>query len=345
MLMVIAGAGASYDSIPSRHPGSGANEEMRLPLADALFESRVLFEEILREIPQAMPIAPLLQNRKNGASVEDILARFASEAVSYPDRQVQLAAVRFYLQAIIARCEEGWYRNTQLPTNMMVLVDQIESFRAKRQRPIFVTFNYDRLIENALENRGQSFGSLDDYWRDDRTNVFKLHGSVDWVRPIARIDATQYGGSVWETARQVASRIAELPKPGEIVPWSAIPGSRTRDMLAVPAIAIPLKGKDSFECPDSHVQALRQALPKVTTIVTIGWRGAEAHFLKLLQDHCRQAIQVICVARNQAEAEEPIANLSSALSRAQCVGVGGGFTGFVHEFGIERLLNITWAEE
>jgi hypothetical protein len=342
MLMVIAGAGASYDSIPSRPPGYGGNETLRLPLADALFESRGHFEDIQREIPQVMPIAPVLQSRRGGASVEDLLAHFASQAAAYPDRQVQLAAVRFYLQALIAGCEEGWYRSTQLPTNMMVLLDQIESYRAGRARPIFVTFNYDRLIENALENRGQSFSSLADYCYSDRTNVFKLHGSVNWVRPLARLDAAEFGGSVWDIARQVTNRIAEFPKPGDIVPWAAIPGSRTRDMLAVPAIAIPLKGKDAFECPDAHIEALRSALPGVRTIVTIGWRGAEAHFLKLLSDHCRQAIEVICVAGTVTEAQEPIAHLNGALSRAHCVGVGGGFTRFVLDFGLERLLNITW---
>ena len=59
--MIIAGAGASYDSVPSRPAAKDPNHGDRLPLADALFDSRPLFEVIQREIPQVMQIATFLQ--------------------------------------------------------------------------------------------------------------------------------------------------------------------------------------------------------------------------------------------------------------------------------------------
>jgi hypothetical protein len=40
MLMVVFGAGASYDSIPSRVPSGAIKLEERLPLADELFDDR-----------------------------------------------------------------------------------------------------------------------------------------------------------------------------------------------------------------------------------------------------------------------------------------------------------------
>ena len=56
MLMVIFGAGASYDSVPTYSPpstfiptrGDTANKHHRPPLANELFESRPLFAETIQ---------------------------------------------------------------------------------------------------------------------------------------------------------------------------------------------------------------------------------------------------------------------------------------------------------
>jgi len=143
-----------------------------------------------------MQVAPSLLYRAAGESVEDVLGRYASEVAEYPHRETQLAAVRFYLQGIIWQCEDGWYRGEkQVATNLMALIDQIEKSRGTRERPIFVTFNYDRLIENALQNRGQSFSSIQDYIFPGAIRVIKLHGSVDWLRIIQSIDTSRFGGN------------------------------------------------------------------------------------------------------------------------------------------------------
>lgn len=49
----------------------------------------------------------------------------------------------------------------------------------------------------------------------------------------------------------------------------------------VPAIAIPVKDKRSFECPQTHITALQKAIRNTTSLVTIGWRGLEAQFGEL----------------------------------------------------------------
>jgi len=107
VLLVIVGAGASYDSIPSRRPGESRLELSRPPLANELFESRPLFETIQRYLPQVMQIAPSLLNRPKGESVEDVLERYSSQAGDYPQREIQLAAVRFYLQGIVPVVESA----------------------------------------------------------------------------------------------------------------------------------------------------------------------------------------------------------------------------------------------
>jgi hypothetical protein len=343
VLLVIVGAGASYDSIPSRQPNSAVPDPYRLPLADQLFESRELFEGIQRQLPQVMQIAPSLLIRRRGESVEDVLERYASQAGEYGERQQQLAAVRFYLQGIIHGCEENWYRaGKQVATNLMQLIDQIECARRGRRRALYVTFNYDRLIENALENRGQVFASMDDYVRPDQANLIKLHGSVDWMRRIQRLDSKEFGGPAWTIARQIADAIGTLPSPGAVERTTAVPSSYVDGHLALPAIAIPVKNKSAFECPETHLASMKAALKHTRTILTIGWRGAETHFLNELIRAGLAGITGICIAGNSSDAAQTAAALGSVMPGSDFEPYARGFTTFVAENGIERLLNLTW---
>src|SRR5262245_39128365 len=179
--MVVVGAGASFDSISARPVGRRDPDEMRPPLADHPFDPRGPFEVIQRHLPRMMAVVPNLFRRPDGQSVEDVLARYSDEANTNSERLIQLAAIRYYIQTVIGTCENGWYRNSPVPMNMMALVDQMEQFRSKGDRPFLVTFNYDRIIEAALGIRDRTFVTLDDYVPSDDYQVFKLHGSVDWL--------------------------------------------------------------------------------------------------------------------------------------------------------------------
>jgi hypothetical protein len=53
--------------------------------------------------------------------------------------------------------------------------------------------------------------------------------------------------------------------------------------VQIPALAMPMLDKTSFECPPGHLEALKQALPAVQHVLIIGWRAAEPHVLDLLK--------------------------------------------------------------
>lgn len=89
MLLVIFGAGASYDSVPHLPPSRANNasqsnfghviqrsvakyEEFRPPLANQLFEDRSLFMAALQSFPECKPIIPLL---RGGQPVEQQLSK------------------------------------------------------------------------------------------------------------------------------------------------------------------------------------------------------------------------------------------------------------------------------
>lgn len=75
MLMVVFGAGASFDSFPFVPPRPDVQTPDRPPLAAELFSDRDQFNNVLRNYPDCQTIVPYL--RRAGVSVEEELAVFA----------------------------------------------------------------------------------------------------------------------------------------------------------------------------------------------------------------------------------------------------------------------------
>jgi hypothetical protein len=112
MLMVVFGAGASYDSIDVKPPGSSQpgwyiDEEFRPPLAKDLFGFRGLFADAMANFEKLQPIVPILRHA-GAKNVETVLRELQDEAGDYPERLRQLMAVRYYLHFVIRECERRW---------------------------------------------------------------------------------------------------------------------------------------------------------------------------------------------------------------------------------------------
>lgn len=346
MLMVIAGAGASFDSIPFELPYEEARG-YQLPLANDLFGVSQPFLEIQAQYPALKQIWSRLHIRRDANTVEDVLFELQKDALHNPARHEQLVAVRYYLQELIDTCEQRWYRGRPVPTNMIGLLDQIENERAKqpnRAFPAFVTFNYDRLIEDSLSNRGFSFDSMDSYVAPKRPPLFKLHGSVNWVRSISRMQVTPRDGSRREVSKSMAESFSQLTRDqfGEIQMVRSISSVLSEHGANLPAIAIPIKGK-SFECPEGHIQKLKEVLPQVRCILTVGWRGEEDHFLAELKAYAKGPIEGICVGKDRADADPIAKRLMRALPNARFAAYEGrGFSQFVRDNAVDQLLALAW---
>src|SRR2546429_7337439 len=113
MLMVILGAGASFDSLPAQaRTGPGAafpHFPERPPLADELFDNRPNFGEAMYKFRYCQRIVPMLQ-RRYGKSLEQRLQELADEATDYSARAQQLMSIRYYIQYILWNSEDGWLR-------------------------------------------------------------------------------------------------------------------------------------------------------------------------------------------------------------------------------------------
>lgn len=308
MLLVIFGAGASYDSVAHIPPPGRATtlgfELQRPPLANQLFDGRRPFVESMQRYPDFKALATEL---RFGGQIERQLAVFEQQAKTFPDRHRQLAAIRYYLHDILWHCEKGWSTYHHGVTNHLTFIDAVERWRHEVNQDVcFVTFNYDTMIEQAIEERfGWTFADFAAYTSGPPYQLIKLHGSIDWglqldFRPTDVKQVIKAAGP----GLAVTSFYRKVVRPGVVF---------DDDTVGYPAIAIPVENESEFSCPPKHLDALAGVIPQVTKIITIGWRATERHFLKMLHaplTGLRHNVDLMVVSGSQKDGEETINNLA-----------------------------------
>src|SRR6266849_1575931 len=351
MLLVIFGAGASYDSAPSHPPNRGPLPTMiprgidnhRPPLANQLFEERALFAETLERYKQCLAIVPYLRHLGE-RQLEEVLEHLQTEAESYAQGHRQLAAVRYYLHDMLWACGDAWLHEAHGVTNYRTLLDEINRFRKPDETVSLVTFNYDTLLEPGLEDLGFKITRVSDYVEQNpHYKVFKVHGSVNWGQVVSRESFQAPGNVAPPTIERMIAMANELQITESFVLSPTRPMAWVDNEPVFPAIAIPVQAKSKFACPQSHIDCLEKLLPKVTKILIIGWRAMEQHFLRLLAAHLpKRRVLVYIVAGD----EESARNTGEALGRFDIqlkMGLDkGGFTDFILEHRAREFLGIEY---
>lgn len=332
MLMVVFGAGASYDSAPSL-PLGVRPYEFRPPLADELFDDRPSFSDLAQKYARMLPIVPFLRER-GGRSVEQTLERLKAESERYPDRVKQLLAVQFYLREVLLRCGSEWKQQSKGVTNYCTLLAEIAKYQ---QRVLIVTFNYDLLLEDALSAPPHSFkpARIPDYVSSHPMfTVIKIHGSVNWWRIVNPSFGPMSPAELIEEGR--------LQRPSDLFAMDISSQNSGQGFAYLPAIAIPLVTKDEFECPPDHLQKLQDTLPKVTKILFIGWQGKDDKFLDLLSRFTPSLRQCMFVSGTEAEAKKVAGNVMAKFGeRAKgitTVPATGGFSDFIQKSLVDRFI-------
>ncbi len=338
MLMVIFGAGASWDSY-ERLPPPNVNE-YRLPLAKGLFDSR--FGDEYRLFPKCGPLIQRLQ--RPNINVESVLETFQSEANLYPHRRTQLTSVRYYLNYMLSRCQSGWTDSvTKGVTNYQTMLDQIAVQRVAGEKVCLVTFNYDTLLEEAITDAldGVPLNTISDYVASDY-KVIKLHGSINWAHPIRNFKA-QRSSSQDLISDIIASAGALDVDSGSYETVSKDPFQRSPLRPLYPALAIPVQNKQEYECPREHRSVLEQCLPQVTKLLIIGWRANENLFLDTLD---REAVpkkaRIMVVSGSEKGADEVIGRMMARWGvtgiNTDIVPATEGFSNFIFSSEWENFL-------
>ena len=339
-LAIIFGAGASYDFLPTYPPGDNSSHflrDLRIPLANQLFENRPEFASIASRLRRLVPILPELRNRSGDRSVEEVLEELRSVEKDHPywrQRQRELTAIRFYLQQAIWWSELAMLDRAAAISNYTTLIGYIERFRQSEKPVILITFNYDTLIERALSLHFDDFHfkAINDYIRRPTYKLFKLHGSLNWGHPVeddARLNVHKSAEDLRNTIIDLSDSIhyeddqfAVLDEPRIVF----------KEWLYFPAISIPVQTKSHFSCPQKWLPHLDSLLDGVANLLVIGWRGGEEHFLKRVVPILNKNpdFYVTIVSDTETSAKETQARLQIAgLKPARIWIYHGGFTNFI----------------
>ncbi len=318
MLMVIFGAGASYDSCSSFRPVQNQGLlNYRLPLARDLFANLREFRDISRIYPRVQRILPFLENVDN---VEDKLEAYRTEGEGHIERRRQLTAVKYYLRDVIELCQKNWSHHTSGLSNYQAFLDQVSV--GSDHRICFVTFNYDTLLEQALREIDVPVGGMGDYISHVKYGLIKLHGSTDWVHWVPRgamntQNAALGGLNHGSHSKALANgliRAAPNTDVDCVVDHSASVGRQERWRVAwpLPALAIPTVSKHTFVCPPEHLDHLKALIPQVAEIIIVGWRGGESHFLKLVKEGLTRPVRILAACGSAGDSKEPYTRMTAA---------------------------------
>lgn len=340
MLLVILGAGASYDSV---HPDIVEGMESRVrqlqpPLARELFDNRPVFNDFVKRYgcdDLAVTLRAVIRNPDK--SLEEELERLRGR-ISDPRVASELVGLRFYLQAITWECSR-WSQAAGGLTNYGALARHIALILPEDEEVAFVTFNYDTLLEGALSRyKAESFDDLDGYI-SGKYKVFKVHGSADWGRLLREEPGSYLDGD--ELKQWMISRGNHLNIGTVLVRLSGATSRDPSGKPVLPAISIPVQGKtmDSFECDEGHIAALESSLGRFSKVLVIGWAGNEEHFLGMLKRPNPPEYPLVMVVSNGEQAAACTAQ--RLIDRDICATPQlyvDGFSQFIGSDDIERFL-------
>jgi hypothetical protein len=299
-LVVILGAGASRACTP--RPGDA---NYLPPLTADLFSQR--YSPVLSHYPRAEAAAADIRVIvKSGALV---IERFLREQLRESEDEYARRRYRqipLYLQELLVVVSRNYAPH---PDN----IDRLVNAALALQSVVFVTLNYDTILDLRLVHQTGSISSMDDYIRDgEKWALIKLHGSVDWARSVTHPDLVQ---------AQIDNRlIAAFDELGDELDERLDPEIHLRSIqdmqtfrydgsipsLYFPALSVPLGSEDELVCDPSHVEFLRQRLRDADglNLLVIGYSGADQEVLRLLRESENSLRSLLVINQNAEGAEE-----------------------------------------
>jgi hypothetical protein len=345
MLMAIFGAGASYDSV-DLHLAPNMKREVELgisfrpPLANQLFDERPDFIAAMNRHPEMSMLIPRLRwaAEGSGKAVEEVLREIQEEAQTYPLRKSHLMALEFYLADILNEPVTKWLMSTGRATNYAGLLDQIK-YNIGDSPFLFVTFNYDFMLEHAFGDVLLHYFSDDlNSYLGDNLALIKPHGSVDWAQQLGTSSGIPIpiNGTLEQAAIEAAARPDLVAS--EVIFKSAL------NQPWHPAIAIPLDRGKTFVCPQNHLERLSSDLGEVTHILIVGWRATEQHFISKLKERLpkNQALS-LCIVDKGDGGKSTLNNLQDSLPETISFGqveiYSDGFSEFVRRGQVRKWIS------
>jgi hypothetical protein len=282
-VVVIIGAGASY--------ASGEYElSQRPPLTRGLFETgraKALLRTYVLANNASRAVRRLMQ-ADDTVAFEQALRSLREDG--HPHRQQMSLALPPYLQALMLAYSEELHADAE---RYSVLIDELLKLRT---RILFVSLNYDTLLDSNL-GAFAPLQSIDDYISETRQwDLIKPHGSANWYVELDDLfDPTAPPSDL------------RVPKgPIKCVPAKSFPLYIARGALErrdphtlsrrYPAIALPEGPKDRLVLPPQHHDHFVRTLDAAYEIdvLVLGYSALDTEVLDLIA-HSRARIRRMTV--------------------------------------------------
>lgn len=326
--MVIFGAGASFDYT------FDFKRTNRPPLAKDLFSDN--YDEIIKKYPGAFNLS---SNIALSNDIEDYFQKQWERILKTKDEILlsKLINTQYYLHELFQTISKE--HNGNRKNNYSVLTKQAHEYSLDTQENIlFVNFNYDTLIEEALEKTlHYTFNNLSEYIDTENKNIllFKPHGSCNWVKffkqPFIQPNSviTNKLASISDMAKyfyeskfqytEILKLLADDYSVRNGLPERKLVGvmdwNKLREFEYLPQLLIPYKEKDGFAMPDFHTDHLNIFMEGIEDIMIIGWKGTEIKFQELLANKLKGRRLNISIINNDdgTSIKELFANISSSI--------------------------------
>lgn len=294
-LIVLLGAGASYDSISKNHTSHFkennlrgfdfdlSNNYYRPPIVKDIFTplyvNKYLYANCKYKKANIIiaELQKLITNFKQVNFEEEITKIY--QEINNSDATMQFKEMKlnaiidliYYFQELFVHCSRNYIKNT---SNYHDLISRISK---NVKDTLFITFNYDFLLENVIEESFSiKYEGFNDYI-DSYLSIIKLHGSCNWAYNKPMEDLSFIG---------IKKEIESLSEKDLFIRNDIY--STDHKFKYFPAMVLPLNGKgDYFEkkfiCPKSHIEKAKQNLSVANKLLIIGWSGHDDHLFDLLK--------------------------------------------------------------
>ena len=365
-MLVILGAGASHDCLPSTISdetfvngtvvGGAHLSQLRPPLTQQLAELGTLSNWFANRWDSAVPVISYLRSTLGKSevssgdetvrSLEGSLREYESGSRQDLVRRRHILALSFYLRDLFSACTEyvhlPWVGGGD--TNHLRLLDRVRQWGGGKagRTSTFVSFNYDLILERAMTRYSQ-FDPLElsGYLSDPLARLLKPHGSACWHWGFAGTLRSNNGPTL-DLGRHAIERALSEDIDRDLLVLQnftyrdGATSNIAEDLL--PALALPSDGKNEFVWPPEQNQAFEDLRGRVTRLMTIGWRALEPHFVPLLGPLIHPSCRVLVVAGGadgEQEASRILQRLQVSISSgsAQWRTYGEGFTGLLERSG------------
>jgi hypothetical protein len=317
-------------------------------------------KEILKKYPAATPVYDYLAREikeskwgDKAQSLEEALRNYRGFAATNRQVVAQISAFRFYLRDLLFKAATNVFDERSGVTNYVTLARECIQWARQTGRIVcFVSFNYDPLLEWALEQVDR-FDPLQlrKYVAGPEYYVLKPHGSILWNWPdVSRpfnndIMALRYAIEEGDPDALVDPEIYTSAAPKFLVK-----SDRTGEAHSCyPAIALPYDRDKVFAWPSEQdaLFAEPSLLTEETTfsngvfgrVLTIGWRGAEPHFLSRLNRLVMPNSELWTVTQGDGSANDVVNALKKVLPGAGVVYREQGFSTFLDDKALRAALD------